>query len=101
MVGFDLVLGAAIAGLTAVLLPALCCGCVRWRRRERTREGHIQLEDAPRDEIAVALTDPTGKFPIPPPIDPQMVPDDLHTSSGSFPSVTGQIVSTFVDPEQP
>jgi hypothetical protein len=96
MVGLTLVLAAGGGVLAAGLVSALCCGCVRRRKLD----GAIQLDDDPRDESAAALTDPTGKFPIPPPLDPQMVPEDLHISSGSFPSVTGRIVSTFEDPEQ-
>jgi hypothetical protein len=96
MVGLSLLLASGGAALTAVLLSALCC-CLHWRKRA----GAIQLDDTPGDESAAALTDPTGRFPIPPPLDPQMVPDDLHISSGSFPSVTSRIVSTFEDPEQP
>jgi hypothetical protein len=82
--------------LTAVLLSALCCGCLQWRKRD----GAIQLDDTHCDKATVSLTDPTGNFPILPSLDPQMIPDDIDISWRSFLSVTSRIVSAFEGPEQ-
>jgi hypothetical protein len=81
----------------ALIILALCIViCCSFSRSGYPRE--LNLDDVPPVETLPSYplpVDGTGKYPLPPPCDPSMIPPDFVSCGEKFPSVTDRITTDY------
>jgi hypothetical protein len=85
-----------IAFVTAIVVASLCLALCCRQRIANDLSRPVQPDESAPGLDPQDFADPTGQFPLPPPLDPCMCPANFHAASDSFPSVTKHVALAFV-----